>query len=131
MCAKYISQEEWSKFKEEYNDAKCDINNKEKRMQDSQDKFEQNFTLLGSTAIEDKLQDQVADTIEFIRNAGIKLWVLTGDKVSTAKNIAYSCALIDNDMKQVEFTKETVEGLTEECDKFKVQQWHNRIHGEK
>ena len=53
-----------------------------------------NFDLVGSTAIEDKLQDDLAETISFIKEAGIKLWVLTGDKIETAINIAYSCNLI-------------------------------------
>jgi P-type E1-E2 ATPase len=55
------------------------------------EKIEQNFILVGSTAIEDKLQDEVGEVIEFIREAGIKLWVLTGDKVETAINIGFSC----------------------------------------
>jgi len=55
--------------------------------------------LIGSTAIEDKLQVEVADTISFIRQAGVKLWVLTGDKVETAINIGFSCKLLDNDME--------------------------------
>jgi P-type E1-E2 ATPase len=50
--------------------------------------------LIGSTAIEDKLQDQVADTIDFMKRAGIKVWVLTGDKIETAINIGISCKLL-------------------------------------
>lgn len=49
---------------------------------------------MGSTAIEDKLQDEVADTIEFMKMAGIKVWVLTGDKIETAINIGISCKLL-------------------------------------
>ena len=45
---------------------------------------ETELELIGSTAIEDKLQDEVADTIQFLKTAGIKVWVLTGDKVETA-----------------------------------------------
>jgi phospholipid-translocating ATPase len=41
----------------------------------------------------------VADVISFIKNAGVKLWVLTGDKIETAINIGYSCDLLDNDME--------------------------------
>ena len=55
------------------------------------DFIEKNFTLIGSTAIEDKLQDGVGDTIQSVKSAGIKLWVLTGDKIETAINIGYSC----------------------------------------
>ena len=49
------------------------------------------FELIGSTAIEDKLQDEVGETIRDIKMAGIQLWVLTGDKVETAINIGQSC----------------------------------------
>lgn len=51
--------------------------------------------MIGSTAIEDKLQDEVADTISFMKDAGIKVWVLTGDKVETAINIGVSAGLLD------------------------------------
>lgn len=54
--------------------------------------------LIGATAIEDKLQDQVADTIQFMKRAGIKVWVLTGDKIETAINIGFSAGLLDNSM---------------------------------
>lgn len=56
--------------------------------------------LVGSTAIEDKLQDNVKETIEVFKEAGIKVWVLTGDKVETAINIGYSCGLLNSKMKQ-------------------------------
>ena len=63
------------------------------------DKIEYEFDLCGSTAIEDKLQDNVSDTIKFLKQAGIKVWVLTGDKIETAINIGYSCDLLDNDQE--------------------------------
>ena len=56
------------------------------------------FELLGSTAIEDKLQEDVGQTIYDIKGAGIQLWVLTGDKIETAINIGFSCRLLNNDM---------------------------------
>lgn len=66
-----------------------------------EDQYERDFILVGGTAIEDRLQDDVrslssylAETIEFMRNAQIKVWVLTGDKVDTAKNIGYACRLL-------------------------------------
>jgi len=62
--------------------------------------LEKNFYLIGSTSMEEKLQDRVGDTIEFMKDAGIKVWVLTGDKVETAINIGYSCKLLNNDMNQ-------------------------------
>ena len=63
-------------------------------------KLEKDFKLVGSTALEDKLQDGVPEAIEMIRKAGIKLWVLTGDKIETAINIGYSCRLLDDSIQQ-------------------------------
>ena len=53
--------------------------------------IERDLTLLGATAIEDKLQDGVPDTIANLILGGVKVWVLTGDKQETAINIGYSC----------------------------------------
>ncbi len=61
--------------------------------------------MIGATAIEDKLQDDVANTIASFRQAGIKVWVLTGDKVETAINIGHSCKLLDQSMKQYMITE--------------------------
>lgn len=60
--------------------------------------MEKDFILVGSTAIEDKLQDGVGDTIQALKDAGIKVWVLTGDKIETAINIGYSAKLLNNDV---------------------------------
>lgn len=58
--------------------------------------LEHELELVGSTAIEDKLQSGVPQAIRSIRAAGINLWVLTGDKVETAMNIGYSAGLLDD-----------------------------------
>lgn len=62
------------------------------------EELEVDFELVGSTAIEDKLQEDVGRTIHDIKRAGIKVWVLTGDKVETAINIGFACRLLSNDM---------------------------------
>merc|ERR1719456_25741 len=59
---------------------------------------EKGLQLVGSTAIEDRLQDGVPDVIETLRQAGICVWVLTGDKVETAISIGFSCRLLTKDM---------------------------------
>jgi phospholipid-transporting ATPase len=59
------------------------------------DIIEKDMELIGATAIEDKLQDQVGPTIRYLKEAGIKLWVLTGDKVETAINIGFSTQVLD------------------------------------
>ncbi|PBP17509.1 phospholipid-translocating P-type ATPase [Diplocarpon rosae] len=60
--------------------------------------LEKDFYLLGATAIEDRLQDGVPETIHTLQEAGIKVWVLTGDRQETAINIGMSCKLISEDM---------------------------------
>ena len=72
---------------------------REDKMDECSEEIEQGLELIGATAIEDKLQDEVGDVIEHIREAGVKVWVLTGDKIETAINIGYSCRLIDEEME--------------------------------
>jgi len=62
--------------------------------------IENDLTIVGATAIEDRLQDEVADTIQFMKRTGIKVWVLTGDKIETAINIGVSAGLLDMNMEQ-------------------------------
>lgn len=57
------------------------------------------MVLVGSSAIEDKLQEGVPETIKLLRETGIIIWVLTGDKVETAINIGLSAGLLDNQMQ--------------------------------
>ena len=87
--------QEWSK---EHDIAAAAVENRDEKLEVVSSVIEQEFTLLGGTAIEDRLQDGVPDSIALLGAAGIKLWVLTGDKVETAINIGFSCNLLNNDM---------------------------------
>lgn len=60
--------------------------------------MEIDLELVGASAIEDKLQDEVAETIKALKSVGIKVWVLTGDKIETAINIGFSAGLLDTKM---------------------------------
>jgi phospholipid-translocating ATPase len=60
------------------------MENREEQIEIVSDEIEQDLRLLGSTAIEDKLQDGVPETIADLKRAGIKIWVATGDKLETA-----------------------------------------------
>ncbi|XP_042480417.1 phospholipid-transporting ATPase 1 [Macadamia integrifolia] len=62
---------------------------------------ENNLHILGASGIEDKLQEGVPEAIESMRQARIKVWVLTGDKQETAISIGYACKLLTNDMNQI------------------------------
>jgi P-type E1-E2 ATPase len=67
--------------------------------------------LIGATAVEDKLQPDVPETIADLLRAGIKVWMLTGDKLETAENIARSCKLIQSDMEVMKFSENNKESL--------------------
>lgn len=98
IAEKEISEAEYHAWKKEHDAAAAAIDNREEKMEAAAELIEQDFTLIGGTAIEDRLQDGVPDTIELLGQAGIKLWVLTGDKVETAINIGFSCNLLNNSM---------------------------------
>ncbi|NWH62786.1 AT8B2 ATPase, partial [Geococcyx californianus] len=74
---------------------------REDRMARLYDEVEHDMMLLGATAIEDKLQQGVPETIAILTLANIKIWVLTGDKQETAVNIGYSCKMLTDDMTEV------------------------------
>lgn len=99
--------EDWNKLHEE---ASAALENREDLMEEVASSIECDLELLGGTAIEDRLQDGVPETIELLANAGIKLWVLTGDKVETAINIGFSCNLLNNDMELLVIRADTDDG---------------------
>jgi len=69
------------------------------RMRNVYDQLECDLFLLGATVVEDRLQDNVPETIEALHDADIKLWVLTGDKLETAESIGYSSSLLNPSME--------------------------------
>jgi phospholipid-transporting ATPase len=96
-----ISREEYEEWNKRFNDAMNDIRNRDKKVEEVSDRIERELHILGATAIEDKLQDEVPKTISYLKNAGIKVWVLTGDKLETAINIGFSCSLLTNEMSRL------------------------------
>lgn len=124
IAEKELSQEEYFKFRQDHEVASSALENREEKMEEVADALERNLTLLGGTAIEDRLQEGVPQTISLLGMAGIKLWVLTGDKVETAINIGFSANLLDNGMELLilrseELTIDAVDGLiTEYLEKY-------------
>jgi phospholipid-translocating ATPase len=92
--------QEWS---QDHDFAAQAMHDRDDRLEEVADRIERELMLIGGTAIEDRLQDGVPDTIALLGQAGIKLWVLTGDKVETAINIGFSCNLLSNDMDLILF----------------------------
>lgn len=99
IAKKVMSWEQFTEWNIRYQEASSALQDRESKIEAMADEIEQGLTLLGGTAIEDRLQDGVSDTITLLGEAGCKLWVLTGDKVGTAINIGYSCNLLTNDME--------------------------------
>jgi phospholipid-transporting ATPase len=101
IAYKDISLEEYTQWSAKYADASTNMTELEKKkigqpnlIEELEDELEQQFILVGCTAIEDKLQDGVPEAIGLISRAGVNIWVLTGDKEETAINIAVACNLV-------------------------------------
>ncbi|KAJ4460846.1 phospholipid-transporting P-type ATPase [Paratrimastix pyriformis] len=89
-----LSGADFAAWNERFLEACASVEGRESRVADVCEAVERNLRLVGVTAIEDKLQVDVAETIDLLRRAGIVFWMLTGDKMSTARQIATSCALM-------------------------------------
>ncbi|ANZ77708.1 BA75_05205T0 [Komagataella pastoris] len=98
IAQRELQWEEYEEWAIRHDEAAASITDREERLEECADSIERELILLGGTAIEDRLQDGVPDAIELLGQAGIKLWVLTGDKVETAINIGFSCNLLGSDM---------------------------------
>ncbi|XP_052173708.1 phospholipid-transporting ATPase 3 [Diospyros lotus] len=109
LCLAYrdLSSNAYESWNEKFIQAKSSLRDREQKLDEVAELIEKDLVLIGCTAIEDKLQEGVPSCIETLSRAGIKIWVLTGDKMETAINIAYACKLIDNNMKQFIISSET------------------------
>jgi magnesium-transporting ATPase (P-type) len=101
VCAyKLITSDEYTTYKKLTEDANNDIVNREASLAKVYDQIESGLCVLGVTAVEDKLQENVEGTLSALRKAGIRIWVVTGDKLETAMNISESCKHFSPDMKK-------------------------------
>ncbi|KAG2179181.1 hypothetical protein INT43_002031, partial [Umbelopsis isabellina] len=98
---RFMTQKEYDDWSLEYTKASLSIDDRQEKLFDAAEKIEVGLRITGATAIEDKLQEGVADTIDRIRRAGMRMWMLTGDKRETAINIGYSCRLIHNSSRLI------------------------------
>ena len=92
---KKLSLQQFSDFSVRYKQASMSLQDRDSRMANVVKEYlEHNLELLGVTGVEDKLQKDVKSSLELLRNAGIKIWMLTGDKVETARCVAVSAKLV-------------------------------------
>jgi len=98
IAARELPAAEYERWARVYDEAAARIDGRAAALDAAAAEIETGFQLLGATAIEDRLQDGVPETIATLQTAGIKVWVLTGDRQETAINIGYSCRLISESM---------------------------------
>ncbi|KAF5933820.1 hypothetical protein HYC85_029991 [Camellia sinensis] len=102
LAYRELDEDEYNEFNEAYTEAKNLVSaDREEIIETVAEKIEKDLILLGATAVEDKLQHGVPECIDKLAQAGIKIWVLTGDKMETAINIGFSCSLLREGMKQI------------------------------
>ena len=98
MGKREVSASEWSQWSAEHAQASIALNGRAERLSALAEAIERDLDIIGASAIEDKLQENVPGTIADLHQAGIKLWVLTGDKVETAINIGFSANVLTGAM---------------------------------
>lgn len=114
LAFKDVDKHYYAGWNERFMEANNDIHHRAKRIEELGAEIETHLTLVGATAIEDKLQDKVPETIAALKEAGIKVWVLTGDKIETAVNIGYSCKLLSNEMINLQVIAKTTPEVKDE-----------------
>lgn len=106
-----VQYEEWNKI---FKAASILLVNREDELDKAAELVEKNLLLLGATAIEDKLQEGVPETIQLLAVAGIKIWVLTGDKQETAINIGFACQLLTDKMELIVINEDSATATRDE-----------------
>lgn len=101
VARRNLTKQQYEEWNKEYHAASTALQNRNEKVDKACELIECELEIIGCTAIEDKLQDGVPDTIEFLLQCGMKVWVITGDKQQTAINIGYSTKLIGRDQEKV------------------------------
>jgi phospholipid-translocating ATPase len=91
---KELTEEEYADFESRYTQAKLSVHDRNEKIAGVLASIENGLHLLCVTGVEDQLQEDVRPSLEMLRNAGIKVWMLTGDKQETAISIAHSSQLV-------------------------------------
>nr|XP_056715233.1 phospholipid-transporting ATPase IG [Euleptes europaea] len=108
VAFKEISESDYLNIDVSINEAAMALQDREAKMEAVFDEIERDMHLMGSTAVEDRLQENAAETIEALHSAGMKIWVLTGDKMETAKATCYACRLFQANTELLLLTTKTV-----------------------
>ncbi|CAD5116940.1 DgyrCDS5779 [Dimorphilus gyrociliatus] len=130
IAKKELSKSEFERDHEILTTAHNSVANRDENVALAYDQVERDLTLVGVTAVEDELQEGVPETLTSLRTAGIKVWVLTGDKEETAVNISYFAGHFDKNMQEMRLTNRISE---EDCVEFLKQNKKiltDNVHGQ-
>ncbi|KAK0568602.1 putative aminophospholipid-translocase [Tilletia horrida] len=125
VARKRLTEQSYGAFERAYKAARIQVDNRNEAMANAvSEHLEHQLELLGLTGVEDKLQEDVKTTLELLRNAGIKVWMLTGDKIETATCIAISSKLVARNqyvhqvakLKTIEAAQDTIDFLRSKLD---------------
>uniref|UniRef100_A0A672J2S1 Phospholipid-transporting ATPase n=1 Tax=Salarias fasciatus TaxID=181472 RepID=A0A672J2S1_SALFA len=109
VAYKHLSAEEYAQADEGLKEARLALQDREEKLMAVYNQVETGMSLIGATAVEDRLQEEAAETMEALQGAGINVWVLTGDKMETAKSTCYACRLFQRNTELLELTVRTLE----------------------
>ncbi|TRY90488.1 hypothetical protein DNTS_012102 [Danionella cerebrum] len=111
LCVAYkqLTAEEYMVAETGLQDARLALQDREEKLMAMYNQLETGMSLIGATAVEDRLQEEAAETMEALQGAGMKIWVLTGDKMETAKSTCYACRLFQRGTELLELTVRTLE----------------------
>ncbi|XP_007489354.2 phospholipid-transporting ATPase IK isoform X1 [Monodelphis domestica] len=113
LASKEVEDEFYQEWSKRHHAASVLLQNRSQALEKIYEDMEKDLKLLGATAIEDKLQDGVPDTIDLLKKGNIKVWVLTGDKQETAVNIGFACRLLSDDMEILD--EKEIQEMVEIC----------------
>lgn len=118
LAMREVPEDEFQQWYQIFDKAATTVSgNRAEELDKAAELIEKDFYFLGATAIEDRLQDGVPDTIHTLQTAGIKIWVLTGDRQETAINIGMSCKLISEDMTLLIINEESAQATRDNLTK--------------
>ena len=135
LTQKLLSQKYFDEWFEEYSQALTSMEDRKEKIANAISKLENDMDFLCVTGVEDLLQDDVATTIENLRNAGMKVWMLTGDKVETATCISISAGLKAKNDKIYTITYDSIKDPEDRINeinslKHKLQEYDNKINSD-
>ncbi|KAK8058873.1 phospholipid-translocating P-type ATPase [Apiospora phragmitis] len=129
LAMREIPQTEFQEWYAVFDKAQTTVGgNRAEELEKAAELIEREFYLLGATAIEDRLQDGVPETIHTLQQANIKVWVLTGDRQETAINIGMSSKLLSEDMTLLIVNEESA-SMTRDNIQKKLEAIRNNAEG--